>query len=595
MALTLPALNGLKSPFSGLTTGFQTTTANSTPAFAGSMAVPKIPASGFSSAPTQNSQTMPLLGSPGVGTPAPAPTTNTSTALAVPAGFNNPNSSMASDIAAKTAAPSPTAPTRTMSTAPVPTTPNINITPSGSVVNAATGGVMQASAAPAAPSVAAGTPASLYGSMYTSPEYQSAVKRYQDSLKPTDEEDQTNLDLENIQSSLRQAYTNAEKQAIPLEFITGQQKRLQDSAATIAMPLEAKAARLQAKRLAALDASKFMLEQEDKKINANKPVSIGEGQSLVNPLTGETVYTAPKKATTTEANQDPARVLSVDEAKNLGVPYGTTMGDAAKLGKTPGQAEAGKDTLGGAVSVIDQLLGDTELLKGISGVPSPAAFIPGTKSQKAVNLYNQLKGMLSLENRTALKGSGAISDFEAKTLERAASSLGRNLSDADFAATLQDLKLDLTAGKMLKDGIPPDVIEKVIGKKLPFSAAGNASASTVSIPQTSRLAYVNNNPGNLRFASQPGAVQGEGGFAKFASPEAGAKALEAQIKLDASRGHTLASFVSKYAPPTENDTEQYIKQIAAATGTTPMTSIADIDIRKLVAAIARKESGTKIA
>ena len=39
----------------------------------------------------------------------------------------------------------------------------------------------------------------------------------------------------------------------------------------------------------------------------------------------------------------------------------------------------------------------------------------------------------------------------------------------------------------------------------------------------------NNNPGNLNFAGQPGAVMGEGGFAKFPTPEAGRQALEAQI------------------------------------------------------------------
>ena len=51
--------------------------------------------------------------------------------------------------------------------------------------------------------------------------------------------------------------------------------------------------------------------------------------------------------------------------------------------------------------------------------------------------------MLALQNRQQLKGSGAISDFEAKVLERAASSLGRNLSDTDFRATLTQLRKDL--------------------------------------------------------------------------------------------------------------------------------------------------------
>lgn len=127
-----------------------------------------------------------------------------------------------------------------------------------------------------------------------------------------------------------------------------------------------------------------------------------------------------------------------------------------------------------------------------------------------------------------------------------------------------------------------------------FNSAGNASVSKVSIPQTSRLAYVNNNPGNLRFAGQTGAVKGEGGFAKFPSPAAGLTALVNQIKLDASRGLSLSSFINKYAPPSENDTSGYLQQVASMLGVSPNTAIKDVDINKLTAAIARKESSTII-
>ena len=600
MAPTLPNLDFLKKPFTGLNSGFSTSTANSTPAFSGSMAIPKI-------TPTppvangMNSQSMPLLGSPSFATPPPP--INSSTSLTVPAGFNNPNSNIASNIATKTAVQYPAAPkSPTFSSAPTPTQPNINVTPSGTVVNAATGGTVQNSGGqntyamtPAAPQMPSSGPAATFsGPMYTSPEYEAAVKRYKDSMAPTEEENQNQLDLANLQASARQAYTNAEKQPIPLEFITGQQRRLQQSAGDLAAPLEAAASRLQAKRIASLEASKFALDSEADKIKAyrevNKPVSVGEGGTIINPNTGETIYSAPKKTTTADVNQDPARVLSVTEAKELGVPYGTTMGQAQTMGKTPGKTEAGMDGTGTAVTLIDKLLAD-ENLGGIFGVPSIGAFLPGTKTQLTKNNYDQLKSMLSLEGRSALKGSGAISDFEFKVLEKAQSALGRNLSNDDAVATLKDLKLDLTAGKMLKDGIPPDVVEKVIGKRLPFSAVGNTS---VSIPASSRLSYVNNNPGNLRFAGQPGAVQGEGGFAKFDSPEAGLQALENQIKLDAGRGHTIASFVSKFAPPTENDTATYIRNIATATSSSPMTPIAQIDIKKLLAAMAKQESGSKI-
>jgi hypothetical protein len=106
---------------------------------------------------------------------------------------------------------------------------------------------------------------------------------------------------------------------------------------------------------------------------------------------------------------------------------------------------------------------------------------------------------------------------------------------------------------------------------------------------------MNNNPANLRFAGQVGAIPGQGGFAKFESPEAGFKALNNQISLDASRGHTLESFINKFAPPTENNTAQYISQAIANLGVTKDTPLSKIPTAKLAKFMALKESSTKIS
>ena len=123
----------------------------------------------------------------------------------------------------------------------------------------------------------------------------------------------------------------------------------------------------------------------------------------------------------------------------------------------------------------------------------------------------------------------------------------------------------------------------------PLSMGGNGSVTLGS-----RLAVANNNPGNLRFVGQAGATQGEGGFAKFASPEAGVQAFKNQITLDASRGNTLESFINKYAPPSENDTGLYVKQMASALGVDPSTKLNELDLNALAKAMARKESGSNI-
>ncbi len=102
-------------------------------------------------------------------------------------------------------------------------------------------------------------------------------------------------------------------------------------------------------------------------------------------------------------------------------------------------------TLSSNLSVVNELLNNSKLSK-ISGVPGLSAFIPGTGAQLAKNQYNQLKGILSLENREKLKVSGAISDFEFKVLSEAATALGRNLSDADFKKQLEKVR-DVFEGK----------------------------------------------------------------------------------------------------------------------------------------------------
>lgn len=94
-------------------------------------------------------------------------------------------------------------------------------------------------------------------------------------------------------------------------------------------------------------------------------------------------------------------------------------------------------------------------------------------------------------------------------------------------------------------------------------------------PQGS-LSFRNNNPGNLTYAGQPGAVLGDGGrFARFATYEDGAAALANQVKLDASRGLTLEGFLHKFAPASENNTGAYIASVSAATGIAPGQSLSN--------------------
>ncbi|MUG90127.1 structural protein P5 [Bombella sp. ESL0385] len=84
----------------------------------------------------------------------------------------------------------------------------------------------------------------------------------------------------------------------------------------------------------------------------------------------------------------------------------------------------------------------------------------------------------------------------------------------------------------------------------------------------------NNNPGNLDFVGQAGAHLEQGvhpRFAAFNTPEAGLIALRGQLlRYNQHDGlDTVKDIISKWAPPTENDTAAYINGVSHALGVTP--------------------------
>ena len=98
------------------------------------------------------------------------------------------------------------------------------------------------------------------------------------------------------------------------------------------------------------------------------------------------------------------------------------------------------------------------------------------------------------------------------------------------------------------------------------------------------------NPGNLKFANQTEAKgKDKRGFAIFPSEEAGWDALYRQIELDKGRDLTLDKFINKYAPPSENDTTSYLKNVQRELKTGKNTNINKLDTKELAVAIAKQE------
>ncbi|KAE9541365.1 integrating conjugative element protein [Ursidibacter maritimus] len=111
------------------------------------------------------------------------------------------------------------------------------------------------------------------------------------------------------------------------------------------------------------------------------------------------------------------------------------------------------------------------------------------------------------------------------------------------------------------------------------------------------LAWRNNNPGNIRmsdWAKANGAIGvGPSGFAIFPTPEIGKQAIVNLLKEGKYyRNNTIEGAISRYAPPSENNTAAYISFVTNKLGlpaSTKMSSLTDNQRAVIVDAITKKE------
>ena len=117
------------------------------------------------------------------------------------------------------------------------------------------------------------------------------------------------------------------------------------------------------------------------------------------------------------------------------------------------------------------------------------------------------------------------------------------------------------------------------------------------LPRNLRL----NNPGNIRHG-QPWQGQADDqpdpAFVKFKSPAWGIRAMvkiwRTYKRRDSDGKLTVAELVGQWAPPSENKTPEYIKNVCTWTGFSPEYSfdpMSQEDCCKLVPAVVRQESG----
>ncbi len=104
-------------------------------------------------------------------------------------------------------------------------------------------------------------------------------------------------------------------------------------------------------------------------------------------------------------------------------------------------------------------------------------------------------------------------------------------------------------------------------------------------------AWRNNNPGCIRYSSfaiEQGAIGKAGGFAVFPDQKTGKNALAALLRSKGYKNLTISAAIFKYAPPHENDTQNYKARIRNLTGLSTsmkLCNLTDEQINRVVDAI----------
>lgn len=125
------------------------------------------------------------------------------------------------------------------------------------------------------------------------------------------------------------------------------------------------------------------------------------------------------------------------------------------------------------------------------------------------------------------------------------------------------------------------------GGRDPMNAAGSGS-----VPRGVR----NNNPGNLRPTGErwQGQTGDDGGFMRFSTPLHGVRALAVDLTAKHGRGlRSVRQIISVYAPPSENDTDAYVRNVARALGVSPdaVLDFSGPQLEAMMAAIIQMENG----
>ena len=329
----------------------------------------------------------------------------------------------------------------------------VSKTPSGGIINPITGGVSESPVPPQSPQYNPPTVPTV--SPYET-NVSNAEQAYMSAGQITPEEEQAQAELDNMLSNTRlgSAAKEGQGRGIPLELVRGEQAKLEKQGLLLAEPLQTKLARLQAKRTSALETSKFALDRADKALatergkTSTEPFTLGEGQVRYD-AKGNMIAKGGEKTTALEKDQNPDRILTVEEAKNLGVSFGTTAGQAygTKIGdeKNDKANQYSMEKADRAIALVDEALGKAS--RWNTGFGALLSAIPESDAKDFGALVESIKANIGFNELSAMRAAsptggalGQVAVQELNFLQSVLGSLDTKQSPATVKANLEKIK-----------------------------------------------------------------------------------------------------------------------------------------------------------
>lgn len=272
---------------------------------------------------------------------------------------------------------------------------------------------------------------------------------YLETLKPTKEEEDAQKQLDDLAAAAGLSSVNIQNQPIALPFITGQQAAVERSRANLATPIAARLARLQAKRQISLEASKAALEIEQKKAELSKPVSVGFGETLVDPKTGNPIGGGAFGGKDAETTASWVNLIKGGQAQLSDVPQQLRQGVAEGLSGSTQVSKASQDAIAQADTVIGKV---DEILPTINitntGAAAYLAMIKGTPQYNLAAQLDTIKANVGFAALQAMRAAsptggalGQVSEQENRLLQSTLASLDQGQGPDQLKANLAKVKL----------------------------------------------------------------------------------------------------------------------------------------------------------